>query len=148
MYHLDPAVVFVVVLLPGVNLYPPLLLCPLLPRSSVVLCARAGGRACVWVVYPPGVLALVCLSGCLLRASVSVLASVAPLCLFSMVFTRVFGWPGVCLCLVVPLASSHAVWSVGSVSPFSLLSFFRPRAALPVGIPWALGETNIDLFNS
>ena len=149
MYLLGPSGTLVVVLLPGVNLYPSsssLSYPSLAFCCSVRACLLSG--LCVGCLLPQG-----CGRSCACLVACPVRVCFCPrICrsffVFFRVFSRVFGWPGVCLCLVVPLASSRAVWSVDSVFPFALISFSRPRAALPVGIPWALGEPCIDSFNS
>ena len=123
------------VLLPGVNLY---FSSSSLSFPSLVLCWSL--RAClwsagVWVVCPPGY-GLSC-AGWLpvLRASVSVLASVAPFCLFVVSVCR-----SSCLVVLCVVCCSGLF--------FPSFSFSRPRAALPSTVHWVLGEPGIGSFNS
>ena len=108
-----------VALLPGVNFYH--FFSSLLSLLALLPCAWCA-RACGGVVrgsFPPSVVwAFPYWSRCLFRARL-LLSSLGRsfFCLFA-------------LCLVVSLASSRVV-SSRLVSPLSLFSLFRPRAALP-----------------
>ena len=129
---------FVLAWLPGVKLYPSSLCLGLLfSSSSVGLCALVGGPGLCVGCRPLGVFSLVCLSGCLSRARLSlpfVFLFVCP-CLvvplssrvvrgLSLLFVVLFGCPGI----------QPSLWLAGCVvcvSFFVFLSFLfsRPRAA-------------------
>ena len=113
-----------VVLHPGLNLYPSF--SSLSSPSVAVLC---GARVLVAGMYVGRLLPLWCVRSCAWLAACSVRGRFVPcLCCaflsFSFVLVRSFLLPRLCRFFL----------------SFSLLSFFRPRAALPVGMPWVPGE--------
>ena len=132
MHFLGPYVISEVVLSPGVILYP--FLSSLSSLSSAACCWVC---ACLWWGYAWDVSSLcgayvrVFASQSALRVLVSFSAPVVFLSFCGSVWSFLFPllrW--FCLFVLFPLLS------------------FRRRASLPLGIPWALGEPQVDVSNS
>ena len=133
-----------VVLLPGVNLYP--FFSSLLSPSLAFCCGCA--RACGGSVHGRS-LPLWCGRSCICLAAGSVRARFCPcLCrsffviLVCLGYSRVFGLPG-CVFVLLFLLS----YSVGSVFLCLFSLSFGPVLRFR-GVPWALGESHIDVFTS
>ena len=133
MRFLGPIVVLAVVLLPGVYLYPFLSsVSSLFLLLLIAGCARACGGSVRGTSPPSVVCALVYSSRC--RFCACLFLSL-PLALLFVFFVG--------LCLVVPLALFR--WFV---FPFSLFSLSLGPVLRCRGIPWTLGEPNVDGTNS
>ena len=124
MHFLGPFVVIAVVLLPVVNLYP-----SFSSLSSPSFALHCWARACLWWVRT-WVVSSLC--GACARASVSLLVPCALASVLASVSSFLCCFPGLQSSLLLVLSPC-------SIFP---LSFFRPRAALPVGISY------IDVPNS